>query len=89
MTENTANTQKPAEVPFIVYESAQVHAEATQRRLIVAIIALSVMLFLSNIAWLYYWNQYEYVGNDNDVTVSTDVGDANYIGRDGDINADY
>lgn len=89
MTEIKVDNQKPAEVPFIVYESAQVHAEATQRRLIVAVIALAAMLFLSNIAWLYYWNQYEYVGDDNDVTVSTDVGDANYIGHDGDINADY
>lgn len=89
MTEIKSDAQMPAEVPFIVYESVQVHAEATQRRLIVAIITLTVLLFLSNLAWLYYWNQYEYVADDNDITVTTDQGgNANFIGRDGAINAD-
>jgi hypothetical protein len=38
-----------------------------------------VMLFATNAAWLYEWTQYDYV------SVDSQGGSANYIGRDGDI----
>lgn len=44
------------------------------------ILILLILLFASNMLWLYEWTQYDYV------TVSTEGGgNANYIGRDGDI----
>ena len=44
-----------------------------------------VLLFATNAAWLYVWNQYDY--ESEVVTVdSEDGGNANYIGNNGDIN---
>lgn len=70
-------------VPYIVYESSMARAERQQKRLWIALIVSVVMIVLSNIAWLYVWNSYEYVG-ESQVSVEGD-GTANYIGNDGDI----
>jgi len=71
-------------VPYIVYEGEMARHERQTKRLIVMLIIMLVLFFASNMAWLYVWNQYEYV--DEDVTVdSQDGGNANYIGNNGDI----
>lgn len=71
-------------VPYIVYEGEMARQERQTKRLIVMLIIMLVLFFASNMAWLYVWDQYEYV--DDDVTVdSQDGGNANYIGNDGDI----
>lgn len=71
-------------VPYIVYEGEMARQERQTKRLIVMLIIMLVLFFASNMAWLYVWNQYEYV--DEDVTAdSQDGGNANYIGNDGDI----
>ena len=71
-------------VPYIVYEGEMARQERQTKRLIVMLIIMLVLFFASNMAWLYVWNQYEYV--DEDVTVdSQDGGNENYIGNDGDI----
>ena len=70
-------------VPYIVYESSMARAERKQKRLWIALIVSVVMIVLSNIAWLYVWNSYEYVG-ESQVSVEGE-GTANYIGNDGDI----
>ena len=71
------------QIPYIVYESTIARFERTVKRLIVVIAILAVLLFASNMAWLYEWNQYEYkeVNIDNQ-----DGGNANYIGASGVIN---
>lgn len=71
-------------VPYIVYESSMARAERQQKRLWIALIVSVVMIVLSNIAWLYVWNSYEYVG-ESQVSVEGD-GTANYIGSDGNQN---
>lgn len=72
-------------VPYIVYESAQARAERRDKRFIVALIIITIMMFVSNICWLWAWSQYDYMGEE--ITVdSKDGGNANYIGHDGDIN---
>ena len=48
-------------VPYIVYESAQARSERRDKRFILALIIVTIMLFVSNIAWLYAWMQYDYV----------------------------
>lgn len=64
-------------VPYIVYESTMARFERTIKRLITVIIVAVVMLFVSNMAWLYEWNQYDYA----DVTMDNlDGGNANYLG---------
>lgn len=73
------------DVPYIVYESAMARAERHVKRLVIALIMALIMIFASNIAWLYVWNSYEYVGDSSEVTIDSDNGVANYIGQDGDI----
>lgn len=70
-------------VPYIVHESAMARNERHIRRLVIALIVAIVMIFATNIAWLYVWNSYEYVG-ESSVSVEGE-GNANYIGNDGDI----
>lgn len=69
-------------VPYIVHEGAMARAERHIKRLVIAIIVLVIVILLNNVAWLYVWNSYEYVGDS--VTVEGE-GNANYIGNDGDI----
>lgn len=74
-------------VPYIAYESAMARAERQHRRLWIALIVVIVLMVLSNLAWLYVWNSYEYVSDTSEVVVdSGGGGNANYIGNDGDIN---
>lgn len=75
--------EEQMKVPYIVYESSMARAERQQKRLWIALIVSVVMIVLSNIAWLYVWNSYEYVG-ESQVSVEGE-GTANYIGNDGDI----
>jgi cell division septal protein FtsQ len=70
-------------VPYIVHESAMARNERHIRRLVIALIVAIVMMVISNLAWLYMWNSYEYVG-DSSISVEGE-GNANYIGNDGDI----
>ena len=70
-------------VPYVVYESSMTRMERQIKRLVIALIIAIVMTCISNLAWLYMWNSYEYVG-ESTVTVEGE-GNANYIGNDGDI----
>lgn len=75
-------------VPFVVYESAMTRHERTIKKLIITIIICIVLLFASNIAWLGFFNQYEFSTTDTQsetVTVDGKDGVANYVGDDGDI----
>ena len=72
-------------VPYLVYEGSQARNERTTKRLIIALIIVTIMMFVSNIAWLWAWMQYDYYGEEIMVD-SQDGGNANYIGHDGDIN---
>lgn len=73
-------------VPYAAYEGLQVRHERTVKRLIIAIIIIAIMMFASNMAWLYAWQSYDYESEETSVIVdSKDGGNANYIGNDGDI----
>ena len=71
-------------VPYFIHEGIMARDERIIKRLIIALIITIGLLFLSNMVWLYWWNQYEYVTEDIDL-ISRDGGNANYIGDDGDI----
>ena len=82
---DTCKENKVADVPYIVHESAMARNERTLKRMIIALAITVVLLFATNAAWLYVWNQYDY--ESEVVTVdSEDGGNANYIGNNGDIN---
>lgn len=72
-------------VPYIALESAQARHERTIKRFIIALIAVAIMLFASNIFWVYEWTQYDYVTGEEISLDAGDGGNANYIGNDGDI----
>lgn len=74
-------------VPYAAYEGLQVRHERTVKRLIIAIVITAILMFASNMAWLYAWQSYDYESEETAVIVdSKDGGNANYIGNDGDIN---
>lgn len=82
--QNEQNIPEPAPVPFAVHEAALAFAREIIARQWRAIIFLILMLFLSNVAWLWAWTRYDYVSET--VTVeSAATGHANYIGTSGDI----
>ena len=79
-----ANT--PENVPYIVHETAMARNERNVKRMIIAIIVSIALLFASNALWLWAWMQYDYSGEEIIVEQdTTDGGNANYIGNDGDI----
>lgn len=65
-------------VPYMVYEGTIARFERTAKRLIIAIIVAVIALFVSNIAWLYAWNMYDYEST-NIIVDGESNGDANYI----------
>lgn len=78
-----------ATVPYIVYEGEQARNERTFKRLIIALIISILIIFASNVIWIYAWLQYDYVSEETtetkDVLVNADNGVANYVGHNGDI----
>ena len=48
-------------VPLYIYEGTTARFERSIKRLIIVIIIAIALLFLSNLAWLYCWMQYDYV----------------------------
>lgn len=69
-------------VPYIVHEGMLVRMERQIKRLWVALIVAIIALVACNLAYLWYLNQYDFVSYE---VSSSDGGNANYIGQDGDI----
>ena len=72
-------------VPMQAYEYTMARFERIIKRLVIALIVAVTLIFATNLAWLYVWNQYDY----SDVTVeSQDNGLTAYMGNNsnGDIN---
>lgn len=76
--------QMQMSVPYIVHESAQARAERHIRRLVIALIIAIIVIFATNVAWIWYISQYDF--STEEIIVGTEgEGNANYIGQDGDI----
>ena len=60
----------PESVPYIVHESAMARMERTAKRLWITILILIFLLVGTNMAWVYYENQFE------DVVTTTYEADA-------------
>jgi len=69
-------TNKTKMIPFIVYESMLDKEDRQQRRMVIAIVLLVVLLFGSNAVWLYHWSRHFYV-DDAYVETDNDGGNAN------------
>lgn len=75
------------DVPYIVYESESARHERTVWRLLKVILVLIACLVVSNLAWLWVFNQYD-VSSEEYVIEGQDNANANYLesGMDGVIN---
>ena len=67
-------------VPYIIHESEMARQERHAKRLIVVLIITLIMLFGSNMAWLYVWNQYEYVDETQTIEAIQDGKGVNIVG---------
>lgn len=73
------------EIPYIAFEAEMARHERTIKRLLVALVVAVALLFASNIAWLWFFNQFDF--QSDMVTVdSKDAGNASYIGSNGVID---
>lgn len=71
-------------VPFDVHMKAMELEERHIRRLVYTIIFTVILLFASNAAWLWFFNQFT-IATESTVTVDGKEGTASYIGGNGDI----
>ena len=76
---------KIEEVPFAVLEETEARSERREKRLLIAVVIAIILLFASNLCWLYAWMQYDYSGEVQTVEMDSHEGPANFIGNDGDI----
>lgn len=67
-------------IPFVVFEATCTRLDRIIKRLVVTLIISVVLLFISNIVWVYAWMQYDYAEETTteEVTVDADSGVANY-----------
>lgn len=73
------------DVPFIVFEASMSRMERTIKRLWITIMLLIFLLVGSNLAWLYYNEQFETVESTaitQEVEQEADNGTNNFIGGD-------
>ena len=75
------------QIPYIVYEDAEARSERTIKRLVFALVITIVFMFVSNGLWLWAWTQYDYMGEDDSITVSQDSRGINSVnlGTQGDV----
>ena len=71
-------------VPYIVFEGEMARHERTIKRLVSLLILTIALLFVSNVAWLWFFNQFDY--STDTVAQDTTEGDNSYIGENGVIN---
>ena len=70
-------------VPYIVYEGEMARQERNVKRLVVMLAVMLVLFFASNMAWLYVWNQYEYI--EETIEATQDGSGVNIVGGE-DVN---
>ena len=81
--------EKIAQIPYFAHEGMLARQDRTIKRLSIALVLSIILIFASNVIWLYAWMQYDYTGEETQIqTVDVDAkeGVANYIGNNGSIN---
>lgn len=79
-----AESSKPINVPFVVYEAAQSRLERVIKRLWITTIILIVLLVGSNAMWIWYESQFEDY-TETTIEAEQDGEGINIIGA-GDVN---
>ena len=73
------------EIPYIAFEAEMARHERTIRRLLIALLVSVALMFVSNIAWLWFFNQFDIIG-DTVQLESNEEGNASYMGGSGVID---
>lgn len=73
-------SQTPKDVPYIVHEVAVARLERVIKRLWVLVLALIILLCVSNAAWIWYCNQWETVES-LEITQDNESGYNNFNGK--------
>ena len=73
------------QVPYIVFEGEQARHERTVRRLVIALLISIALIFASNVAWLWFFNQFDFE-SDHVTLNSREEGNASYMGGNGVID---
>lgn len=74
----TCKDRQVQTIPYIAYEAECARHDRNIKRLVVVIVLCVALIVVSNLAWLYVWNQYDFV----DVEYSQDGRGINIIGND-------
>lgn len=53
-------------IPYIVHEAALMRAEKTIKRLTIIAVLAIVLMFITNIAWMYEWTQFDTITYEQD-----------------------
>lgn len=77
---------RPVTVPYVVYCDTVSNDQWVIKKLIIALVVVVVLMFASNLAWLYVFQQYDYSTEETITTVDSEgEGVANYTGHDGGV----
>lgn len=67
------------DIPYIAFEAEMARHERTIKRLLVALVIAIALIFISNAAWLWFFNQFDIIG-DTVQLESSEEGNASYMG---------
>lgn len=65
-------------IPYIAFEAEMARHERTIKRLLISLVVAVALIFISNIAWLWFFNQFDY--STDTITQGTEQGDNSYMG---------
>lgn len=65
-------------IPYIAFEAEMARHERTIKRLLISLVVAVALVFISNIAWLWFFNQFDY--STDTITQGTEQGDNSYMG---------
>lgn len=81
------NDKKPVEVPYVVYSDTVANYHWVIQRLVIALVIVVVLMFISNLAWLWVFQSYDYSTEETVTSVDSEGdGIANYTGGNGGVN---
>ena len=66
-------------IPYIAFEAEMARHERTIKRLLIALVVAIAMILISNLAWLWFFNQFDYA-SDMVTLDSNEEGNASYMG---------
>ena len=68
------------DVPYIVYESEAARHERTIKRLVRALVLAILVIMVSNLAWLWMFNQYDITSEEVTIESNGDADTSNLLG---------